>query len=106
MCVEVGDVLGGVAADGLGVAGRAGARRQFPQYGCCAQRPSFRRKPESRGAVHGRFMPNLTTVTSLPMVMQRIQYGLFAQPHRRRIPGQIMCATPLPRPSGFRLSPE
>ena len=78
MCVEVGDVLGEVAADGLGVGGRAGARPQFPQYGCCAQRPSFRRKPESRGAVHGRFMPNLTTVTSLAMVMQRIQYGLFA----------------------------
>ena len=39
MCVEVGDVLGEVAADGLGVAGRAGARRQFPQYGRCAQHP-------------------------------------------------------------------
>ena len=43
MCVEVGDVLGEVAADGLGVAGRAGARPQFPQYGCRTASGSQRR---------------------------------------------------------------
>ena len=32
--------------------------------------------------------------------------GCCAQPHIRRIHGQITCAFPLPGPSGFRLSPE
>ena len=47
----------------------------LPLPGCCAQPPSFRRKPESRGAVQGWFMPKLTTVLSLRTVMQRTLPG-------------------------------
>ena len=32
--------------------------------------------------------------------------GCCAQPHLRRIHVQFTCASPLPGPSGFRLSPE
>ena len=58
-------------------------------------------------AREGYFCTSLRPMTApIPSPLPSPMGGFFAQPYRRRIPGQIMCAAPLHRPSGFRLSPE
>ena len=48
--------------------------------------------------------PTASTQTDRPYWIPA--FGCCAQPHVRHIHGQITCASPLPGPSGFRLSPE
>ena len=43
----------------------------------------------------------LTPGSSPGLALTLSHQGFFAQPHRRRIHGQIMCAAPLYLPSGF-----
>ena len=49
-CVDVGRGLCVIPAEAGGTPMQRGGRYVIPAHGCCAQPPSFRRKPESRGA--------------------------------------------------------